>query len=506
MALTLNRNDLIGIKTRLDIGLYQINSGSFLEAVEEGGVLRSVWKLIRGTTGFLWRAATALFSGLSFSFTSLWGLLVNTAQYVYNFDFGQTDASLDDQAKSDWLLATGQAGGLIGQTLGWFVGGFIPGALVFKFNEAAGLAVLRDVGEEALDELSASLWALTESLARTAVRVAFRQAFKGVRRWLRRPGNRFYNLLPASLRAAWEAGRSWRIADVIQKRIESISNPLAQNFVEELVEEFGESVIEAGYVVASGLDRYIAEQRQKESIERVIEVTPNREYPDEKFILAGPEDELRSTLPLALAHYEVLDQRDVGVVSALDTAQLFVQALPLQLYCRIEWRTDRGNAGPRPSYQISSVKRSKIGDYAFIRAIAGGQNGYLWGRWKATATMSDGHILTCYGGSAAAAEERLTSLAELSEADIQTLNVLEERQSARRQTIQGMRKPSELVFPHRIIIVNRQYFETPRPGSKPSKRGYFVPTQAKLSIRGATKPATWDEEIADLLRGPVGGG
>ena len=506
MGLVLNRNALIGLAVRQNIGEYKIDPSAFIEnQEEEGGIISQLWNLVKGVTGFIWKAAKVLFN-VVFSFTKLWGWVVNTSQFIYNFDFGAPDDSIESQIRAQWIALSGQLGGLTGQSLGWLIGGFIPGLITLKVNEAAGLKVLKEVGDEALDELSSALWATSQSLVRTITRSLFARSFKSVRRWLRKKDGPFYGLLPQSLRTAWEQGKSWTMAGQREKKIEAIQNPFGQAFVEEANEEFGESLIEAGYVVAGGLDQYLAESRSAVVKSKVIEVTPNREYPQEKFLLAGPENELRSTLPLALANYEVLDQRDVGVVSALDTAQLFVQALPLQLYCRIEWRTDRGNAGPRPSYQISSVKRSKIGDYAFIRAIAGGQNGYLWGRWKATATMSDGHILTCYGGSAAAAEERLTSLAELSEADIQTLNVLEERQSARRQTIQGMRKPSELVFPHRIIIVNRQYFETPRPGSKPSKRGYFVPTQAKLSIRGATKPATWDEEIADLLRGPVGGG
>lgn len=503
MGLTLSSAQLPGISARNSIGEYVIDAASFVEEeTSEEGVISRIWDITKGLAGFIWKGALSLLKLIgAIDFRRVWGWLVNTQQFIWNFDFGATDVALSQQINQYWAGVVGQVGGLVGQSLGWLLCGALPGVVITKINKAAGLTILREVGEEALDELSAALYGLTNTLVNATVRSLFVKAYAGIRRWLRQPGNPFYELLPESLRQAWREGKSWRISTQIEERIEAIPNQGWENFTEETLEEFGDACIEAGYVVAGGLDAYVSEQRRG-TIENVVEVTPNREYPEDKFILAGPEDEIRTTLPLMIANHQMMDQKDVGVISTIETSQLFTQAMPLQLYVKIEWRSDRGNQGPRPCYQVSSVKRSKVGDYEFIRQIAGGNSGYLWGRFKAVASMSDSHFITCYGGTESVAETRCLALATLSDAEVQLIQVTEEKRAAKRLTTPGLQKESTQVYPHRIIIINREYFAQPRPNSRASKRGYYVPVEAALSIRSATKPLDWDETVGRILRGP----
>lgn len=505
MALTLNGDDLPGIIAREDIGTRLIDFGDTFEDENdsEGNLIERLWNLAKGITGFLFKQAFS-FVRKAFSFTALWGRIVNNVQFAINFDFGASDAALEAQLRGQWSAYAAQLGGVLGASLGWVLCGVVPGAILFKFNAALGAKVLAEVGEEGLDELAANVNALIQVGTRNLARAGFIRQFQNLRRWLNRPDHPAYGLLPQSLKDAWAKGDSWIISQQIENKIESLDNPTLENFVEEFWEELGDSCIEAGYVVANAIDTYLAE-RDGGQPEQVVEVTPNREYPGEKFILAGPEDELRATLPQTLANYEILDQRDVGIVSALDPSHLFVKAMPLELYCKIEFRSDRGNEGPRPSYQISSVDRSKIDNYELIRQLCGGENGYLWGRWKAIANMSDGHTITSYASTEGLAESRVRDLAQLSDAEVLTVNVTHELKEDKRLLVPGLQRESEQVKPYRIIITNRKYFSTPVLGSKASKRGYWVPLSAKLSLRGATKPAEWDETIAEILRGPVGG-
>lgn len=502
MPLTLNSAELPGIVERNQLGEYKIDPSNSIEEQNSGGILNKIWQVAKGVTGFIWKSALSALGGGSFSFSALWGFLIRQTQFIVNFNFGATDESLDQQIKGQWASIAGQYGGLLGQSLGWLVCGVAPAAGMMLFNEKLGLSLLREVGEEGLEEVSASLHSLVGQLAQNAIRTLFIRGFKGVRRWLRRPGNPMNNLLPNSLKEAWNTGKSWTIAEQIEEKIESINNPIIEDFLEELLEEFGEACIEAGYVIAGGLDSYAAEMRQQQR-SQVIEVTPNREYPNEKFLLAGSELQLRETLPQMLATHEVLDQRDIGVVSTIETSQLFTQAMPLDLYAKIEWRSEKGNQGPRPCYQISSVKRSKIGDYDFIRQIAGGPNGYMWGRFKAVASMSDGHFITCYGATEDEAEDRCLALTTLSDADVHLIQVTEEKKAAKRLTTPGLQKEPTRVYPYRLIIVNRDYFSEPRPGAKATKRGYYLPIEARLNLRGATKPLDWDQTIARILAGPT---
>jgi hypothetical protein len=505
MALTLSRSDLPGILARDNVGEREIDFSAEQFDIEEdqGGILSKLWNFAKAVKGFKFKEALkAILSKLNFQ--SIWGKLVYGVQFAFSFDFGASDSQLEAQLKGQWDAYAGQLGGLVGQTIGWLLCGVLPGVFVFKFNPLAGAAILKEVGEEAADELSAQVAFLCQTAARNLQREGFTRQFMNLRRWVKRPNNPVYRLLPDSLKEAWSEGGSWTIAQQIENWVETFDNQRLQNAIEDGLEELADACIEAGYVVAGALDTFLSERRSLQS-QQVLEVTPNREYPSEKFILAGPEEDLRSTLPSAIANYELLDQRDVGIVSALDPAQLFAKSMPLELYCRIEFRSDRGNEGPRPSYQISSVKRSRINDYAFIRQLCGGENGYLWGRWKAIAQMSDGHTITSFAASEGLAESRVRDLAQLSDSEIQTINVTHELREDQRLLVQGLQRDSEQVRPHRIIITNRKYFTTPEPGSKASKRGYWIPLTAKLSLRGATKPAEWDETIAEILRGPVGG-
>lgn len=505
MALTLSAGDLPGIVIREGIGQRIIDFSDSFDTEEDGdgNILSRLWNLGKSVVGFIFRSVIGAILKV-FNFQALWGRIVQNVQFAINFDFGASDAALEAQLKGQWNAYAAQLGGVVGNSLGWVLCGVIPGAFLVKFNAVMGARVLKEVGEEALDEIAGNINFLVQAGTRNLARAGFIRQFQNLRRWLNNPTHPLHYLLPESLREAWATGRSWTIAQQIENRIETIENQAWQNFVEEFWEETGDACIEAGYVVAGALDTFIAEQRQAKA-EQVLEVTPNREYPREKFILAGPENELRSTLPLAIANYEILDQRDVGIVSALDPAQLFAKSMPLELYCKIEFRSDRGNEGPRPSYQISSVKRSRIDDYAFIRQICGGENGYLWGRWKAIAQMNDGHTITSFAASESLAESRVRDLAQLSDSEIQTINVTHELRQDKRLLIQGLQRDSEQVRPYRIVITNRRYFSTPRPGSKASKRGYWVPVSARLSISGATKPTDWDARIAEILIGPVGG-
>ncbi|NJR70218.1 MAG: hypothetical protein HC771_17460 [Synechococcales cyanobacterium CRU_2_2] len=308
---------------RKEIGEYLIDASSFIEKEldEEGNILSTIWAWTKGIAGFLWKGAIGLLKMVfSMDFRSLFAKLVNFAQFTISFDFGASDASLTQQVEALKLGVSSQLGGFAGQAAGWFLGGALPGFAIFAFNEVAGLNVLKEVGQEALEELADSLYALTQAIWRLKSRELFIRSFKNVRKWLKQPNNPFYAFLPESLKKAWTEGKSWRIADRVELAVESIQDAQLEAFAEEALDEFGDSFLEAGYVVAGGLDKYVAEQKRKKT-EQVLEVTPNREYPNEKFLLAGHETELRATLPLILANHEIIDHRDIGVVSAVDPTQ-----------------------------------------------------------------------------------------------------------------------------------------------------------------------------------------
>jgi hypothetical protein len=103
---------------------------------------------------------------------------------------------------------------------------------------------------------------------------------------------------------AWgeKDSKPWSFALATEEFVEKIPNTFIRNFVEEFLEESWEGCVEAGYVVANSIDSYLAAEKFKQSTmpilgdTKILEITPNRAFPEDKIILAGPKETLKSTL------------------------------------------------------------------------------------------------------------------------------------------------------------------------------------------------------------------
>lgn len=511
MALTLNKSDLAGYlirKATQDAGGRIINGGLGIvtKKDDQGNILSTLFDWTKKAAGFLWSAASGLLKAvgglLGFSWTALWGGLVSMTHFIYNFDFGATDKAIDEQMKQVWQAYKGRVGGGIGQALGWFVCGIVPGASLFVFNPVAGARVLAEVGQEAWDELKATLEQLATLGLQNIARSIFAMGYKNLRKWLQKPGNPLYNLLPQGLRDAWKSGKSWSIAQAVEKRIEALP-PDWKNFGEELFEEFGDACTEAGFVVAGALDRWGAEKKVGPlGAEVVIEVQPNRED-DQKYILAGPQQLVKAELASSLADYDRMETKDLGQVFAISASDFIARAAPLKLYLKLEFEPVDGGRRGEASYQIPNPKISLLDNYDTIRAACGGTNGYMWGHFKGIGRLSSGHNLEVYASTRDGALSRLEAFASLSDDDLLTVDVTEEIPSKRRDTVKALKKPTLQVKPVRMRLINREYFDSPKPNARASKKGYYLPKTAILSLRSTSKPADWNQRIAEILRGPT---
>lgn len=468
----------------------------------DGNLLSLVWNGLKALTGFLVNAVKAIFS--VFSFSALTANLIQGVRFALTFDFGQSDKSIDAQIKASWEAWKTQFAGALGNTAGWFVCGGIANATVFVFNPVAGAAVLKDLGEEAFEEMLASLGAMTRLTVNNVAKEQALTAFKNVRRWLKEPNNPIYPLLPASLKEAWQKNKPWTLGAAIERRIISWFPPSWKDLVEEFIEEFLDGCQEALIVVASSLDRFVAERRTGIlGGETVLEVTPNREEPQDKFLLAGPQELVRSQVVQALTDRRWLADKDLGIQVDEAASNILLAAQPFSLYGWVVFRSiDGKDPGRRPTYQLPAFDRAKVNDYDRIRAACGGANGYLWGRFLATATTSIGHPLIVRGGSADEAGDRLEALGLLCELEILTINITEERKSHKRLSNPALQKEARRVLPYRLVLANRKYYTDPRPDARPSKNGSYDDIRFTFDISGTTKPPLWDEMMAEVLRGP----
>ncbi|WOD37369.1 hypothetical protein [Nodosilinea sp. E11] len=515
MGFTLTSAQLFSRGVRLQVGNRGGGGGFFQKIVQAGKQLAQIftWGNLRG---FLIGAALAQIPSLVFSLTNLWSMFTSAAIELYYFDWNIPDDRIDQMAKARWSAYGSILGGTAGNALGFFACGIVPATSLFAFDERLASYVLREVSEEAFEELTFEIAYVLRQSFRNLARQTAGWLYKGARRWLKDPSNPIGGLIFGSnadnVRNTWgEANApSWSFAQAVEERVEKIPNQFWQNFTEELIEEAIDACIEAGYVVSNSIEGYYAQQRLAATInqgpQRVVEVQPNRANDAEKFVVAGPESEVRGQLTTILTTHQMVEDRDLGQIvgQSLDD---YIRARPLD-GLRLQFNLYSLKTPPyarrgeqrltRVTVTIPEVSRALL-DWERLRQVCGGPNGYLWGRWLAKARLNNGGTLKVYGGTEAEAEDRLRAFLTLSTAEIKGLTVTEEKRTGERQRNPKMWKEITRVYPGHLTIINRQRTLYLDRGS-PSTDGNFIDKRARFDLWRSTKPPDFDQNVIELLR------
>lgn len=249
---------------------------------QQGGIIGSIvnaaLKFAGWVLGGLWNMITGF---ISWSFSGLWGLFVQAVSFIWHFNWNVTDEQLDQSLQSAFDAFGGVLGGAVGKAAASLVvlGG---GAVLFCFNEALAMHVLKEVGEEALEEMAESVTPVVRGAAGLLGRWAFNNSYKAIRNALGLNPDAAY-LTDAQLaekvqrgeitqeeadknkkgRDALKAQRKpWSFANQVEEWVESLPDGFVENFVEEALEEFFEGITELGYVAFSSIDSFIANQKR----------------------------------------------------------------------------------------------------------------------------------------------------------------------------------------------------------------------------------------------------
>lgn len=221
--------------------------------------------------------------GLLASLPQLWGFVVNTVQYVFNFNWNITDKELDQQIEAKINTFYGMIGQTAGTAMGYLVCGALPGAVSFAFNPTVARVVLANVGEEAKSEVYGQIAQISRGCLNTLVQAAVGKSFKSSRRWLKNPKSPFYKILKDKLGdkfTNWgeSAQPSFSFNQSVENRVEKIKDPRLKNFTQEFLENFSESCIEAGYIVTTSIYEQMAamklmqEQQQQPTPDPVVAI------------------------------------------------------------------------------------------------------------------------------------------------------------------------------------------------------------------------------------------
>jgi len=296
MSLSIQLGQLASRVTRKAIagnsGIRRIAVSGFASR-SEGSLLGTVYNAIEKFGQSLMRLTIGFLGNVfQISFTNLWNLTVAGSFFISNFNWNATDAQLDELIRQAEIALAGARGALKGGTLGWLICGVAPTAAIAVFNEPLALYVLKNVGEEAAEEIAGYAANFIRLTLQKTVKSAFIEIFKNYRNILRPAALGIAQLLVnagvLSQEVVDKANKNrnepWTFAGALEETIDEIKDPIAQAEAEEFWEELGEACIEAGYVVAGSLDSYFAQQKlANENIlgnEKTIEILLNRETDD----------------------------------------------------------------------------------------------------------------------------------------------------------------------------------------------------------------------------------
>jgi hypothetical protein len=491
--------------------------------VESGGILGFLGGLfgglVKNITGFVLWAVGALARVFQFSLTTLVGVVQGAFAMVWNFNFAATDQQLDQQLQQQYTALAGIVGGTLGNAAGYLICGGLANATLFALNPELGVYIFRELGEEGLEEFCGNAIALAYQSSYTLFSSVFtklyqsnRALFTAVRNGL---GSVLAALVPGNLgfqqyvKQRQGTGGVVSFADFVETSLDTIKNPTTREFFEEFLDEFGDGCWESLYVVAGGIERFMAERRtMRDAVlgpEKVVEVTLNREIESEKLIIAGREEELKPALVQTLGHYELVENRDVGQIVG-EPVQEYIQAnsfkgirVNLMLFPYEEPPFYRGEKIKPESVRlwVPDVERSKL-DWEQLKQACGGTNGYMWGRFRASARLDNGRSFVVLGASEQEVESQIERMLTLTSANLLTLNVSEQQKKGEVAARPKLQKEPRRVYPGFAYIVNRQEFLDPNK-SITTVRGNFRDKKARIPLYTRTKPANFEKIIQELL-------
>lgn len=479
-------------------------------------------RFIGGTIRFGGWIIKVILPGIAFTFQAIWGLIVEATSAIYNFDWNITDRTIDQQFEQAKIMIAGQLGETAGNAFGYLACGVIPSASILVFNEPLALYLLKKVGEEALDELAGNLQALITISFRLLLRSFFLDSYKNIRKaiksYIRTRSTReksainsFFNGKITDAIDNWgeENSKPWSFSLEVQERIESIDNDLLQEFVEEFYDESKDACIEAGYVIAEGLDEWVLQQSQAEAYregnEELIELLPDRNAPEETILISANTRQARQEITNTLNTFQLLDNRDVGQIIG-EPLNESVRQPPKELALRIQFRSvqsppwiDRqGQTAKRVQITIPSIDKAKL-DWARIKAAIGGDNGYIWGRFFINGRLSNGNKINFYAATEQEGKDLLKQILFLTTAELATLNITEEEQEGARVLYPSMYKRPTRVYPAMLTVINQKKILRINEGVATS-RGIYKRRRYLLPLYTSEKPEEFDLIMAELSR------
>lgn len=463
----------------------------------------------------------------------IWRTWADNIENFHNFNWNITDEELDANWKSAMTQLGGQLGGTFGNLAGSLFGTGITTATqwgvtkLVKFNEGMAVRLLKEQGEEALDELFDNLRSLTQTVKQLALQSLAINAFKSTRRllkWIVKDPNSDYvrglNILFGSdkidaIRKWGEKGsKPWSFAIAKEKEYDVIAkkSKFWANFWEEYDEEFREGMANSFYIAASVLEQTAVENEMLLGSTRAVEILPNREIPSERIILTGNESLLRPMILQTIQQERRMSRRNVGMIigqpleTMIGTNLKGIDTKQIDLIIRYHDRkqppfTKHGKRIFDQIVVIPNVERQRIDDWELVKRQAGGSNGYMGGGIKVVASLGnkDGLESDTIAVMAATEDEGIKLIEDLMQlTDLEILEFHPVTQS--KKGMKGRWNWIEPVkaYPIELTVVNYERVIREQEGIKPPS-GTYKKDKYLFPLWTDVKPQGYTNNVQQLL-------
>jgi hypothetical protein len=457
----------------------------------------------------------------------LWRTWADNIENFHNFNWNITDEELDANWNSAMQQLGGQLGGTFGNLAGSLFGTGITTATqwgvtkLIKFNEGMAVRLLKEQGEEALDELFDNLRSLTQTVKQLALQALAVNAFKSSRRllkWIVKDPNSDYvrglNMLFGegtinNIRKWGEKGsKPWSFAIAKEEEYDVIAkkSKFWANFWEEYDEEFREGMANSFYIAASVLEQSAVENEMLLGPTRAVEVYPNRQIRTEKIILAGNESLLKPLILSTIQNERRMSRRNVGMIlgqpleTSIGTNLRGIDTKQIDLIIRYHDRkqppfTKHGKRIFDQIVIVPNVERMRIDDWELVKRQAGGSNGYMGGGIKVVASLGnkDGLESDRIAVMAATEEEGIKLIEDLMQlTELEILGFHPVTQSKKGMKGRWNWIDPVKAYPIELTIVNYERVIREQEGKKPpsgtyKKDKYLFPLWTDVQPQGYAK-------------------
>lgn len=490
-----------------------------------GGVLG----FLKGLGNFLVSLVKFSLKYLSFTFGGLLNIVRGTFDAIWNFNWNISNKQILNTIGNQWANAGVRFAGLAGRATGWLVGGLIPGSAVAVFNEPLAIYVLKEVGEEALEDMLSEFSGFLSTLGRALLTTTVLGAYGGIRGVVRWSAKRFgaaqkgilisRGAVPVDQKTgknyydSWGSGEEWSFRKKFNEWKDSLGGGVEwlQDMIDEFVDEFQDSVWEALYAVAQGFDSFVSEQAMlltnMGGEPRSVELNLNE---SETLKLTGGTEDVKRLIQSTTTTYKLLENRDMGTGT-----NVLYDDIPITESNGIEitlilynyekppyWTKDRRKKLVKSEITIPNCKRSVISYERLKNLFGGGKSAFTKGIWCAEADLSNGRKIKVFVNSEAEGENVLDALASICEAKIIYPIRLTHRKGSRSGQKGGKERDDTRMYLAYAIIRNwnklTKYEEFKRLGGSST-----VPDPKKLikkiPLYYDKKPSSVDTDIREAL-------